>query len=61
MTGKVTRLDNHRVFRAEAVEAYATRRAGDAWIARLRGENWIVAALTLLATSGLMFLILGSR
>lgn len=58
---KSRRLDNHRVFRPEAVEAYATRRAGDAWIARTRFERWLIAALTLVAMVAVGFISLGGR
>jgi len=58
---KVVRLDNHRVFRAEAVEAYATRRAGDVWVSKIRGEGAIVCALTVLAIAALISLFLGGR
>jgi hypothetical protein len=58
---KVKRLDNHRVFRPEAVEAYTTRRAGEVWVARIRGEWWTVAGLTILAAAAVAFLFLGGR
>jgi hypothetical protein len=51
--GKVKRIDNHRIFRPEAVEAYCTRRAGEPWSARLRGERWIIIALTLVAIAAI--------
>jgi len=57
----VKRLDNHRVFRPEAVEAYTTRRAGDVWVARIRGEWWSIAGLTILAAAAVGFLFLGGR
>jgi hypothetical protein len=58
---KVKRLDNHRVFRPEAVEAYTTRRAGDAWIARTRLEGWLIAGLTIMAAAAVVFMFLGGR
>jgi hypothetical protein len=58
---KVKRLDNHRVFRPEAVEAYTTRRAGDAWIARTRLEGWLIAGLTILAGAAIAFMFMGGR
>jgi len=58
---KVVRFDNHRIFRAEAVEAYTTRRAGDVWLAKIRGEAWIAGALTLLAVAALIVLMRGVR
>jgi hypothetical protein len=58
---KVKRLDNHRVFRPEAVEAYTTRRAGEVWVARIRGEWWSIAGLTILAAAAVAVLFLGGR
>jgi hypothetical protein len=54
-------LDNHRIFRPEAVEAYTTRRAGEAWIARPRLEVWIVVGLTMVALAGAVIIWLGGR
>jgi len=58
---QVERLDNHRIFRPEAVEAYTTRRAGDVWVARIRGEWWGIAALTIVAATAVAILCLGGR
>ena len=58
---KAKRLDNHRIFRPEAVEAYATRRAGEAWISRTRLEGWLIAGLTIVALVGAGFIFLGGR
>jgi hypothetical protein len=58
---QVKRLDNHRVFRPEAVEAYATRRAGEVWVSRIRGELWSIAGLTIVAAAAVVFLFLGGR
>lgn len=58
---KVKRLDNHRIFRPEAVEAYTTRRAGDPWVAKIRWERWIIAGLTIIAATAMVFLFLGGR
>ncbi len=58
---KVKRLDNHRVFRPEAVEAYSTRRAGEAWDAKARFECWMIAGLSLLAVAATVSLFLGGR
>jgi hypothetical protein len=58
---QVKRLDNHRVFRPEAVEAYTTRRAGDAWVSRIRGEWWGLAGLTVVAAGAVILLFLGGR
>jgi hypothetical protein len=59
--GKVRGLDSRRIFRPEAVEAYTTRRAGEAWEARPRLEAWIIAGLTMLALAGAVFIWLGGR
>ena len=58
---KIKRLDNHRVFRPEAVEAYTTRRAGEAWIARPRLEAWIIAGLTIVTVAGAVLIWLGGH
>jgi hypothetical protein len=59
--GKVRGLDSRRIFRPEAVEAYTTRRAGEAWVARPRLEGWIIAGLTMVALAGAFFIWLGGR
>ncbi len=46
---KTGRLDNYKLYRPEAVQAYAMRRAGEPWSARLPFEGWIILGLTLLA------------
>jgi hypothetical protein len=58
-TGK--HLDNHRIFRPQAVEAYSTRQAGDPWGARPRFEGWIIAGLTLMAAVAAAMVFLGGR
>ncbi len=58
---QLKRMDNHRIFRPEAVEAYTTRRAGDAWVARIRGEWWSIAGLTVMAGAAVLLLFLGGR
>lgn len=58
---KVKRLDNHRIFRPEAVEAHTTRRAGEPWDSRTRAEAAILAALTILAIAALLALRLGGH
>jgi len=52
---------SHQTFRPEAVEAYATRQAGEPWDAKHRFEGWIIALLTLVAALALIFVILGGR
>jgi len=49
--GGAKHLDNHRIFRPQAVEAYSTRQAGEPWAARTRFESWIIAALTVIAVA----------
>jgi hypothetical protein len=58
---KVTRLDNHRIFRPEAVEAYTTRRAGDVWAAGIRWQNWLIVGLTAITAAAIVLLFLGER
>lgn len=60
-SNKVRRLDNHRVFRPEAVEAYATRRAGEAWETRLPPERYLLVILSLLAVLSGVCLFFGMR
>ena len=55
----VIRQYNHQTFRPEAVEAYATRQAGEPWNARHRWESLIIVVLTLAATAGVTFIFLG--
>ena len=52
---------NQQSFRPEAVEAYATRQAGESWDAKGRLEGWMVAGLTLLAAAALAFVFGGGR
>ena len=52
---------SHQNFRPEAVEAYATRQAGEPWNAKRRFETWIVAGLTVLAATALSLLLAGGR
>ncbi len=60
-TNHVRRMDNHRVFRPEAVETYTTRRAGEPWGARLRFEVITMIVLTLLAVAAGIAVLLGGR
>jgi hypothetical protein len=55
------RLDNHRVFRPEAVDAYSTRRAGEPWDAKDRFETGVIAGLTVLAAMAMFLMLLGGR
>jgi hypothetical protein len=61
VAGKVRGLDSRRIFRPEALEAYTTRRAGEAWVAGLRFERWIIAGLTMVALAGAVIIWLGAR
>jgi len=44
-------LNNYRIFRPQAVEACATRQAGEPWAKRSRFEGWMIAGLTLVAAA----------
>jgi len=59
--GAARRVDNYRVFRPEAVEAYSTRRAGEPWNARLPFELRIAALLTVLLLAGIFAIGWGGR
>jgi hypothetical protein len=59
--GKGGRLDNYKLYRPEAVRAYALRRAGEPWAARLPGEAWMVLGLTLLATLACAVVVAAGR
>lgn len=52
---------SHQNFRPEAVEAYATRQAGEPWDSKRRFENWIVAGLTALAVTAVSLVLMGGR
>lgn len=54
-------LDNHRIFRPEAVEAYSTRRAGEPWVARPRFEGWLIVVLTIIAFAGAVLIWVGGH
>ncbi len=56
---KVKRMDNHRIFRPEAVEAYSTRRAGEPWGTGLGLEGWVILVLTLLTICGIFAILRG--
>lgn len=57
--GKVIRHYNHQTFRPEAVEAYATRQAGEPWSTKHQLEGLIVLTLTLATAAGGTFVLLG--
>jgi hypothetical protein len=48
-------------FRAEAVEAYTTRQAGEPWEKKQRFEGLIVAALSVMAAAALALICAGGR
>ena len=52
-------LNNYRIFRPQAVEACATRQAGDPWSKRSRMEGWIIAGLTLVAAAAAAIIFRG--
>ncbi len=58
---KKTLRYSHQAFRPEAVEAYATRQAGEPWDAKHRFEGWFIAGLTLLAGVALTCMIVGGH
>jgi len=59
--GNGKHLNNYRLFRPQAVEAYWTRQAGEPWAARTRFESWIIAGLTAFASAaaGIIFFLGG--
>jgi hypothetical protein len=57
----ITLRYSHQSFRPEAVEAYATRQAGESWDAKRRWESWMVAGLTLLAAAALALIFAGGH
>jgi hypothetical protein len=57
----VRRIDNHRVFRPEAVEAWSTRRAGEPWHAHAPWERLLIVLLTLLTVAAMIALWIGGR
>jgi hypothetical protein len=59
--GRARRLDNYKLFRREAVDAYTTRRAGDPWETRMHFEGGIIFALTLVAALAFALLFLGGH
>jgi hypothetical protein len=52
-------LNNYRIFRPQAVEACATRQAGDPWAKRSRFEGWLIAGLTLVAATAAAIIFRG--
>ena len=54
-------LNNYRIFRPQAVEASATRQAGDPWAARMRFESWIIFGLTLIAAAAAAIMFQGGH
>jgi hypothetical protein len=57
--GNGKHLNNYRIFRPQAVEAIATRQAGDPWAARVRFESWIIIGLTLIAAGAAAIIFRG--
>jgi hypothetical protein len=56
---KTTLRYSHQAFRPEAVEAYATRQAGEPWDSKYGFESWMIAGLTILAAVALTFVFAG--
>jgi len=59
--GNGKHLNNYRIFRPQAVEASATRQAGDPWAARMRFESWLIAGLTLIAVTAAALIFQGGH
>jgi len=59
--GSGRHLDNHRIFRPQAVAAYSTRQAGEPWGGGARFEGWIIAGLTVVALTGAAVVFLGGH
>ena len=57
--GSPRRINNARIFRPEAIEAYVTRRAGDPWLAGTRGERIAIVLLTLVAIAAAILIVRG--
>jgi hypothetical protein len=57
----VVRSYNHQTFRPEAVEAHATRQAGEPWQRKQRLEGLLIAVLTLFAAGGLICILMGGH
>jgi len=58
---KAIRHYNYQTFRAEAVEAYTTRQAGEPWNAKHHFEGWIIGGLTVVAAAGITLILLGGH
>ena len=52
-------LNNYRIFRPQAVEAYSTRQAGEPWCGRLPFESWIIALLSVMAIAAAITFLRG--
>jgi len=59
--GNGKHLNNYRIFRPQAVEASATRQAGDPWAARMPFEGWIIIGLTLIAAAAAAIIFRGGH
>jgi hypothetical protein len=59
--GNGKHLNNYRIFRPQAIEAWATRQAGDPWAARMRFENWVITGLTLIAAAAAALIFRGGH
>lgn len=57
----VVRNYDHHTFRPEAVEAHATRQAGEPWQRKQRLEGLLIAVLTLFAAAGLICILMGGH
>ena len=59
--GNAKHLNNYRIFRPQAVEAYSTRHAGEPWAGRTRFEGWIILGLTAIAAAAATTIFLGGH
>jgi hypothetical protein len=59
--GNGKHMNNYRIFRPQAVEASATRQAGDPWAACMRFESWIIIGLTLIAAAAAAIIFRGGH
>jgi hypothetical protein len=59
--GNGKHLNNYRIFRPQAVEASATRQAGDPWAARVCLETWLIAGLTVIAAAAAALIFRGGH
>jgi hypothetical protein len=57
-SARAKHLNNYRIFRPQAVEAYSTRQTGEPWCGHLRFESWIIACLSVMAMAAAAIIFL---